>query len=59
MTLAQAKSRLRETAAGVERASTMEPGTAMLLALLAGLLVGSGPEARKTLAKVLVGTLFR
>ena len=61
MTLAQAKARLRSAAAEAELpalAAPMEPHRAMLLALLAGVLVGSAPRSRRALAKVLVGLLF-
>ena len=68
VTLDEAKARLRTTAAGIEAdikadikalaPTPLEPRRAVLLALLAGVLVGTSPDARKTLAKVLVGLLF-
>ena len=64
LTLDEAKARLRTAAADIETdiaalaLTPLEPQRAVLLALLAGVLVGTSPDARKTLAKVLVGLLF-
>ena len=67
LTLDEAKARLRTAAADIEAdigadigalaLTSLEPRRAVLLALLAGVLVGTSPDARKTLAKVLVGLL--
>ena len=61
LTLDEAKARLRTAAADIETdiaALALTPQRAVLLALLAGVLVGTSPDARKTLAKVLAGLLF-
>jgi hypothetical protein len=58
--VSEAKARLRATAAAVNVSALapVEPRRALLLALLAGILVGSSAESRAMLAKVLMGVLF-
>lgn len=60
MNLAEAKARLRATAAGAELSAfkSLESRDAIVVALVAGLLAGT-PGSRNTLARVLVGVLFR
>ena len=60
LSVAAAKARLRAVVSDLEMAALapMEPRRAMLLALLAGILTGTGPESRKALGRILLGLLF-
>jgi hypothetical protein len=60
MNVAQAKSTLRAKAAELESSALapIEPRRAILLALLAGVLVGTAPDSRKAIARVLLRLLF-
>jgi hypothetical protein len=59
LTPAEAKEALREAARDAEAVvlGSVEPPRAMLLALLAGILVGTAPGGRQGLARVLLGLL--
>ena len=60
LTLVEAKDALRTAAEAADTAvlPPMGPHRAMLLALLAGVLVGTAPDSRKRLARVLAYVIF-
>lgn len=61
LTIPEAKARVREAAEGVSPAAwiRLKPREAVGLALLSGMLVGSAPDARVTLANSILKLILR